>query len=171
MLMLAALFVFAPGANAGAQALTPGTRVRVKSSEVVAPVIGSYQGMRRDTVIVIEDGAGAKVWTFAAPAVDRLEVSAGVKGGNRGPTLHWALLGAAVGAGAGILTAAILERNSASNYNEVLSGAVGAAIGGGLGAVYGYRQLEERWSAVSIPRRVGFLPSRGGVRVAFSATF
>src|SRR4029079_11886111 len=97
--LIAALVLFVPCTAAFAQALTPGTRVRVKSPQVVAPVIGSYQGMRRDTVVVIEDGPGAQVWTFTSAAVDRLEVSAGMKGGNRGPTTHWALIGAAVGAG------------------------------------------------------------------------
>ena len=85
---MAALFVLAPSTTAHAQTLSPGTRVRVHSSQVVAPITGSYQGMRRDTVIVIEDGLGARVWTFTSPAVDRLEISAGMKPGNRGPTVR-----------------------------------------------------------------------------------
>jgi hypothetical protein len=169
--LLTALILVFPGANVSAQALTPGTRVRVKSSQIVAPVIGSFQGMRRDTVVVIEDGAGAQVWTFTSSAVDRLEVSAGMKGGNRGPTTHWALIGAAVGAGLGVLTAIALESGSDAQYNDFLSGAVGAAVGGGLGAAYGYRKLEEHWTAVPIPRRVGIVPSRNGLRLAVSASF
>lgn len=169
--VVTALFVLVPSANAAAQALTPGTRVRVHSSEVVAPVIGSFQGVRRDTVIVIEEGTGAKVWTFTSAAVDRIEISAGMKGGNRGPTTRWALIGGAIGAGAGVLTAVILESNSNSKYNDFLSGAVGAAIGGGIGAAYGYRKLEEHWTPVPLPGRVGILPSARGVRLAFSVGF
>lgn len=169
--LLLALVILCPRADAAAQALTPGTRVRVQSPQVVAPVIGSYQGMRRDTVVVIEDGPGAQVWTFTSAAVDRLEVSAGMKGGNRGPTTHWALIGAAVGAGLGVLTAVALESGSDAQYNDFLSGAVGAAVGGGLGAAYGYRKLEEHWTSVPIPRRVGFIPTSNGLRLAFSATF
>jgi hypothetical protein len=169
--LVTALFMFVPCTVAAAQSLTLGTRVRVKSSQVVAPVVGSYQGLRRDTVVVIEEGAGAQVWTFTTTAVDRLEDSAGMKGGNRGPTTHWALIGAGIGAAAGILTAVILESSSNSKYNEVLSGAVGAGLGGALGAAYGYRKLEEHWTPVPIPRRVGITPSAHGVRLGFSAAF
>ena len=163
--------MFVPCSVALAQALTPGTRVRVKSSQVVAPVIGSYQGMRRDTVVVIEDGAGAQVWTFTRSAVDRIEVSAGMQGGNRAPTTRWALIGAGAGAAAGVLAAIILESSSNSKYNDFLSGAVGAGIGGAIGAAYGYRQVEEHWKSVPIPTRVGIMPSRTGFRLGLSAAF
>lgn len=169
--VITALLVLMPSAFAGAQTLSPGARVRVKSSQVVVPVIGNYQGMRRDTVVVIEEGLGAQVWTFTSSAVDRIEVSAGMKGGNRAPTTRWALIGAGAGAAAGVLTAVILEANSSSKYNDLLSGAVGAGIGGAIGAAYGYRQLEERWIPVQIPRRVGILPTRNGLRVGLAATF
>jgi hypothetical protein len=169
--LLGALLALVPFTFAGAQSLTPGTRVRVKSSQVVVPVIGSYQGMRRDTVVVIEDGVGAQVWTFAAGAVDRIEISAGMKGGNRRPTTRWALIGGGTGLVAGALAAAALESNTADNYNVPLSALVGAAVGGGLGAAYGYRKLEERWTRVTIPRRVGLAPTAHGVRLAFNAGF
>ena len=169
--LLGSLLALLPFAVASAQALTPGIRIRVKSSQVVAPVIGSYQGMRRDTVVVIEDGVGAQVWTFSTGAVDRIEVSAGMKGGNRRPTTRWALIGGGIGAVAGILVAAALEGSSSSEYNVPLSGLVGAAVGGGLGAAYGYRKLEEHWTAVPLPRRVGLAPGAPGVRLAFTAAF
>lgn len=169
--LIVALLLSMPNGSAQAQALTPGTRVRVKSPQVVAPVIGSYQGMRRDTVVVIEEGTGAQVWTFTRSAVERIEVSAGMKGGNRGPTVRWALIGGATGAALGALTAVVLESNSNSKYNEFLSGAIGFAIGGGLGAAYGLRQLEEHWTSVPIPQRIGIAPSRNGVRIGLSATF
>jgi hypothetical protein len=168
---LAALLVAVPSTTARAQNLAPGTRVRVKSSQVVAPIVGSYQGMRRDTVVVIEDGAGAQVWAFTSSAVDRLEVSTGMKGGNRGPTTRWALIGAGAGAVAGWLTAAILESASSSQYNDALSAAVGAGLGAGLGAAYGYRKLDEHWATIPVPRRVGLVPTRTGVRLGFSASF
>jgi hypothetical protein len=168
---LAALLVAVPCTAAHAQNLAPGTRVRVKSSQVVAPIVGSYQGMRRDTVVVIEDGAGAQVWTFTSSAIDRLEVSTGMKGRNRGPTTRWALIGAGAGAAAGWLTAALLESASSSQYNDVLSAAVGAGLGAGLGAAYGYRKVDEHWATVPVPRRVGLVPTRTGVRLGFSASF
>ena len=169
--LFAVLLLAVPCTTASAQTLAPGTRVRVKSAQVVSPVIGSYQGMRRDTVVVIEDGAGAQVWTFTSSAIDRLEVSAGMKGGNRAPTTRWALIGAGTGAVVGWLTAAILEGSSSSQYNDLLSAAIGAGVGAGLGAAYGYRKLDEHWAAVPVPRRVGLVPTRNGVRLGFSASF
>jgi len=169
--LLAALLGLVPLSGLSAQVLAPGTRVRVKSQQVVAPVIGSYQGMRRDTVVVIEDGTAAQVWSFTSATIDRLEVSAGMKGGNRAPMTRWALIGAGGGAAAGYLVAAILEGSSSSEYNDVLSAAVGAGVGAIAGAAYGYRKLEEHWSPVPIPRRVGVMPTRDGFRVGFSAAF
>jgi hypothetical protein len=169
--LLAALLALVPVAFSGAQTLTPGTRVRVKSSQVVVPVVGSYQGMRRDTMVVIEDGVGAQVWTFAAGAIDRVEISVGMKGGNRRPTTRWALIGGGIGLVAGAITAATLEKNSADNYNVPLSALVGAAVGGGLGAAYGYRKLEEHWTPVTVPRRVGLAPAAHGFRLALNLGF
>jgi hypothetical protein len=169
--LVAALVVFVPASSVAAQALTPGTRVRVKSPQVVAPVIGSYQGMRRDTVVVIEDGTAAQIWSFTTATIERIEVSAGMKGGNRGPMTRWGLIGAGAGAAAGLLVSAILEGSSSSEYNHVVNAVIGAGVGGVAGVVYGRRALEEHWTRVDIPRRVGFLPTRDGFRVGFSTTF
>ena len=169
--LLVALFTLIPLRVTTAQSLTPGTRIRVKSSELVAPIIGSYQGMRRDTLVVIEDGQGAKVWTFNSSAVDRVEISAGMQGGNRGPMTRWALYGAGIGGGIGLLTAVTLENSTDSRYNEVLSTLLGAAMGAGFGAYFGSRKLEEHWTAVPLPRRIGIAPSAHGVRIGLSATF
>jgi|SRR5687768_10881460 len=169
--LLLALLAFVPQARAVAQALTPGTRVRVRSAQVVAPIIGSYQGMRRDTVVVIEDGTAGQVWSFTSANIDRLEMSAGMKGGNRQPMTRWALIGAGGGAVAGWLVATLLEGSGDSQYNDLLSATVGAGVGAIAGAAYGYRVLEEHWTAVPVPRRVGFAPVRGGFRVGFSAAF
>lgn len=169
--ILVALLALAPCMTLRAQTLAPGTRVRVKSPQVVAPIIGSFQGVRRDTVVVIEDGQAAQVWTFTSGTIERLEVSAGMKGGNSGPITRWALIGAGGGAALGLLTAAILEGSSSSDYNAALSAGVGAAVGAGLGALYGARVLQEHWTQVPVPRGVSLVPSRTGVRLAFAATF
>jgi hypothetical protein len=169
--LLAALFTLVPLRVTTAQSLAPGTRVRVKSSQVVAPIIGSYQGMRRDTLVVIEEGTGAKVWTFNSSAVDRVEISAGMQGGNRGPMTRWALIGAAIGGSVGLITAVTLENSTSSRYNEALSTLLGGVMGAGLGAFYGSRKLEEHWTAVPLPGRIGIAPTPNGVRVGFSATF
>ncbi|HEX6050522.1 MAG TPA: hypothetical protein VFZ21_14680 [Gemmatimonadaceae bacterium] len=166
-----ALSLVLPSASAGAQQLSPGTRVRVKSTSLVAPIIGAFQGMRRDTLVIMEEGMSAQQWTFASASVDRLEVSTGVKRGNRGPITRWALIGAGVGAVAGVLAAYALEGSGDSEYNNILSGAVGAGVGAGLGAAWGWRVEQEQWRSVPLPRRVGVMPSRTGVRLVFGTSF
>jgi hypothetical protein len=84
---------------------------------------------------------------------------------------RWALIGAGGGAVAGWLVAAILEGATDSKYNDVLSAGVGAAVGAGFGAAYGARVQEEHWTQISIPRRVGLVPTRNGVRLGFAASF
>lgn len=160
----------APGTLA-AQNLAPGTRVRVKSPQVVAPITGNFQGMKRDTVVVIEDGTAGQVWSFVPATIDKLEVSVGYKGHNKGPMTRWALIGAGGGAVAGWLVAALLESSTDSKYNDALSAVVGAAVGAGAGAAYGSRIQEEHWSQVPIPRRVGLMPTRNGVRLGVSTSF
>lgn len=127
--------------------------------------------MSRDTLVVIEDGVGARVWSFNTTAVDQIEVSVGMKGGNRDPMIRWGLIGAGVGGGIGLLTAATLENSTDSRYNEVLSTLLGGAMGAGFGAFYGSRKLQEHWAAVPLPRRVGVVPSANGLRIVLSASF
>lgn len=171
LLVALSLCVVAIPAPSAAQSLTPGTRVRVKSPQVVAAVTGNFQGMRRDTLVVIEDGSAGQAWSFTPAMIDKLEVSVGYKGGNKGPMTRWGLIGAGGGAVAGWLVAALLESSSDSKYNNVLSAGVGAAVGAGLGVAYGYRVQEENWAPVPIPRRVGLVPTRHGIRVGFAAAF
>jgi hypothetical protein len=168
---LAAILLLAPVTPAVAQTLAPGTRIRVKSPTVVAPVTGSYQGMRRDTLVVIEDSQSAQIWTFTPATIERLEVSVGMKPGNRGPITRWGLIGLGTGFAVGWFVAWIIEEAGDTDYNEAASAFVGAAVGAGAGVVYGYRKLEEHWAAVPLPGRVGVVPTRHGVRVGFSASF
>ena len=169
--LFAAAFVFAPLATTNAQTLSAGTRVRVKSPSLVAPITGNYQGMRRDTLVLIEDDVSAKVWNFTTSSIETLEVSDGMRRGNRKHMVRWGTWGTLGGAGIGWLLAATLEAGGDAEYNDAASAAVGAVLGAGLGVAYGYRIVEERWNSVPIPGRVGVLPMRGGVRVSYSASF
>lgn len=174
--LLAALITLAPVRITAAQAtapqsLTPGTRVRVTSNQMVAPIVGSYQGMRRDTLVVIEDGSGAKIWAFNTTAVSQVEVSLGMKGGNRDPMIRWGLIGGGIGGAIGLITATTLENSTDQRYNEALSTLLGAAMGAGLGAFYGSRKLAEHWAPIPLPQRVGLVPTAKGLRIALSASF
>jgi len=170
LVMLAPLHVTAAQSTAP-QTLSLGTRIRVTSNQMVAPIVGSYQGMRRDTLLLIEDGTGAKVWAFNTTAVSQVETSIGMKGGNREPMIRWGLIGAALGGGLAFITSVSLENNTGQQYNQMLSTLLGAAMGGGLGAFYGSRKLAEHWAPIPLPQRVGVVPSARGLRVALSASF
>ena len=174
--LIAALVTLAPLRITAAQSTVPqtlslGTRVRVTSNQMVAPIVGSYQGMRRDTLLLIEDGTGAKVWAFNTSAVSQVETSIGMKGGNRDPMIRWGLIGAGLGGGIAFITSVSLENNTGQQYNQLLSTLVGAAMGGGLGAFYGSRKLAEHWAPIPLPQRVGVVPTAHGVRFALSASF
>jgi len=174
--LIAALVMLAPFRITAAQSTVPqtlslGTRVRVTSNQMVAPIVGSYQGMRRDTLVLIEDGTGAKVWGFNTSAVSQVEVSSGMKGGNRDPMIRWGLIGAGVGGAIGLITSISLENNTGQRYNQMFSTLLGAAVGGGLGAFFGSRKLEEHWAPIPLPQRVGVVPTAKGLSVALSASF
>jgi len=174
--LLAALVTLAPFRITGAQSTVPqtlslGTRIRVTSNQMVAPIVGSYQGMRRDTLLLIEDGTGAKVWAFNTTAVSQVETSIGMKGGNRDPMIRWGLIGAGLGGGIAFITSVSLENNTGQQYNQLLSTVLGAAIGGGLGAFYGSRKLAEHWAPIPLPQRVGVVPTAKGLRLALSGSF
>jgi hypothetical protein len=174
--LFAALVTLAPMRIANAQSSVPqtlslGTRIRVTSNQMVAPIVGSYQGMRRDTLLLIEDGTGAKVWAFNTTAVSQVETSIGMKGGNRDPMIRWGLIGAGLGGGIAFITSVSLENNTGQQYNQLLSTLLGAAMGGGLGAFYGSRKLAEHWAPIPLPQRVGVVPTAKGLRVALSGSF
>jgi hypothetical protein len=143
----------------------------VQSPAVVAPVIGNFQGMRGDTLVVIEDGQSAQAWVFPTTNVSRLEVSDGMHRGDRGNMIRYGLLGAGLGAIGGFLAAALLDQSTSAEYDRLASALVGAAVGTGAGVAYGYRQEEERWISRPVPRRIGFSPAPRSVRVAASFAF
>ena len=127
--------------------------------------------MRRDTLVLIEDGVGAKVWAFNTAAVSQVEVSIGMKGGNRDPMIRWGLIGAGVGGTIAFITSVSLENNTGQRYNQMTSTLLGAALGAGLGAFFGSRKLTEHWAAVPLPQRVGVVPSAHGLGITLSASF
>ncbi|NUQ13102.1 MAG: hypothetical protein HUU26_12380 [Gemmatimonadaceae bacterium] len=148
--------------------LAPGTRVRVKTPTLVAPLVANFLEQRGDTLVFIEDGTGRGVWRFALDQVERLEVTAGEAGGNRGKMLR----GGAIGAGAGLVAGYVFAAwaspsDTTREYDRVLTSAVGGAVGAGIGVLVGSRIKSERWAAVPLPRQFAIVPDgRGGVRIA-----
>ncbi|HEX9564526.1 MAG TPA: hypothetical protein VF981_11165 [Gemmatimonadaceae bacterium] len=148
--------------------VTPGSRVRVSASSLVAPLVANFLEQRGDTLVFIEDGTGRHVWTFALDQVVKLETTAGETAVSR----PWVLKGAAIGGGAGLVSglvfaASVSPSNEDRRYNKPATALVGAAIGAGIGALIGSRHKLERWTQVQLPRGLSLAPDfRGGIVVS-----
>lgn len=163
----------APLSDAAAQQaipIAPGTRVRVRAANLVAPLVANFLQMRGDTAVFIEDAAGRGVWSLHVSDISKLERSDGEQKSNRPYIARGAIIGAGAGVAGGLLIASSLKpSDSGKKYSRVASGGAGAVLGAVIGGVVGSRFGAERWTNVSLPRRVSVLPdSRGlGLRVGF----
>lgn len=156
--------------RAGTVPVAPGSRVRVKTPTLVAPLIANFLEQRADTLVFIEDGTGRGVWSFPLSQIERLEMTAGDAGRNRKPIA----VGAAIGAGAGLVVGTLFAKvfspsDSTREYSPLLTGALGAGIGAGLGAYAGSRVQKERWVNIPLPSQFSLRAS--GRRLALSLAF
>lgn len=134
--------------------VVPGSRVRVKTPTLVAPLVANFLEQRSDTLVFIEDGTGRGVWSFAISQIERLEMTAGDAGRNRGPMLQGAAIGAGVGFVVGVLFASAASPSDESKeYSKALTGGLGAVVGGGIGFLIGSRSKAEHWVNVPLPQR------------------
>jgi hypothetical protein len=139
----------------------PGSRVRVKTPTLVAPLVANFLEQRGDTLVFIEDGRGRGLWSFSLGQIERLEMTAGEGGRNKAPIAKGAAIGAGAGLVVGILFASVAKPSDESKkYSSALTGALGAAVGGGIGAYFGSRVKAERWVEVPLNRRLS-LRARG----------
>ena len=81
------------GATVGVQ---PGTRVRVTSPTLVAPLVANFLEQRGDTLVFIENERGRGVWSLGLGQIDRLETTAGETGRSRSAMKKGALIGGAL---------------------------------------------------------------------------
>lgn len=169
--MLATLLVIGKS-SACAQGTFPvpaGSRVRVTATSLVAPLVANFLNTRGDTAVFIEDAAGRGVWSIPIAEISKLERSNGEKRSNRDYVTRGALYGGGGGLTLGLLFASTATPSSGKKYSRPITGLLGAAIGAGIGAAVGTRFATERWTAVSLARRLSVAPERRGVglRAAF----
>ena len=161
----------APLSDAAAQQaipIAPGTRVRVRAANLVAPLVANFLQMRGDTAVFIEDVAGRGVWSLHVSDITKLERSNGERRANTPYIVRGAMIGGAVGVASGLLIASSLKpSDTGKKYSRMASGGAGLVVGAVIGGIVGSRFGAERWTTVSLPRRVSVLPdSRGlGLRV------
>ncbi|MGQ0646464.1 MAG: hypothetical protein ACT4P7_02765 [Gemmatimonadaceae bacterium] len=149
--------------------MAPGTRVRVRSSTLVAPLVANFMQMRGDTAVFIEDAAGRGIWSLVVSDISRLELSDGERRRNRGPIVRGATYGGIAGVVVGFAFAAIASpSDSTKKFSRPLNATVGALLGGGIGGVVGSRVGMERWTEVSLPRRISLTPNRRGIALSLA---
>jgi hypothetical protein len=145
----------------------PGSRVRVKTPNLVAPLVANFLEQRGDTLVFIEDGLGRGLWSFSIGQIERLEMTAGEAGVNKAPIAKSAAIGAGVGLMLGILFASVADPSDDSKkYSAALTGVLGAGVGAGVGALVGSRVKSERWVTVPLPRQLSLRLSGRGLAVA-----
>lgn len=145
----------------------PGSRVRVKTPTLVAPLVANFLEQRGDTLVFIEDGLGRGLWSFSIGQIERLEMTAGEAGRNKAPIARSAAIGAGVGLVAGVLFASLFDPSDESRkYSAALTGALGAGVGAGVGALVGSRVKSERWVTVPLPRQLSLRLSGHGLALS-----
>jgi hypothetical protein len=158
--------------NAVAQArsatvpIVPGSRVRVKTPSLVAPLVANFLEQRGDTLVFIEDGRGRGVWSFDIDQIQRLEMTAGEAGRNSRPILKGAAVGAGVGLVVGVLFAtAAKPSDPGKKYSAGLTGLLGAGAGAGVGAFFGSRVKSEHWVNIPLPRQASLRTNGRGLAI------
>jgi hypothetical protein len=143
--------------------ITAGSRVRVQTASLVAPLIANFLEQRGDTLVFFEEDRGRGIWTFSLAQIERLEMTAGNTAYDKRPIARGVAIGGGVGLLAGIgFAAAFSPSDSSKEYNGILTGALGLGVGAGIGAFVGSRIKSERWINVPLPRQLSLAPNRRG---------
>ena len=149
--------------SSGKVAIAPGTRIRVSTPSLVAPLVANFLEQRGDTLVVIEDGRGRGVWSFDLAQVERIETTAGQVGRSSSAIKKGALIGGAIGLATGIIFAASFDpSNEDRRYSRMQTGIVAGLAGAGFGAFIGMRVTTEKWVNVPLPKQLTIGPNRGG---------
>ena len=152
--------------------LIAGTRVRVRSINMVAPVIAQFMEVKGDTAFFIEDNAGRGVWSIQLSEIAKLERSDGEHRRQQPYIRRGVLWGAGIGFGAAYLyTSAAKPSNSGKKFQRLPSAAIGGLVGAGVGAYIGSRFRDERWVNVPVIRGLSIAPNERGLQVGWSFSF
>jgi hypothetical protein len=155
-------------ADAGAQQLRPGDRIRVRTmSGGPAEMVGTYQGSEPDHLVLFTSQSTRVEVPW--DNLSRLELSRGMQT-NAG---KGALIGLGVGGAAGLALGLAFVADDSGFYEDVNAGhvvfatLVFGAAGAGLGALIGLASKSERWQTVPAEQwRIQVAPDlKGGVTI------
>jgi hypothetical protein len=169
-LFVALLAMGAVAPIAGAQqAPYAGQRIRVTSGRLVTPLVGSFQAVERDSIVVLDEGMTAQRVAIALADVQSVETFGGFERGSTDNMLLWGAGGLVSGGILGYLVAVMFEAVTDDEYDTLASAGIGAGVGMLVGGYMGYRRVEERWTRVEMTRRVGIIGGgrRLGIAIAF----
>jgi hypothetical protein len=159
--------------NAAGLPIYPGMRVRVTSSSLVTPLVGSFLQSRGDTLFFTEEAAGRGVWSLTLSQISKLETTIGDQNNHPRNVYRGAAWGAGIGALAfGLFAANSHPSNSTKQYNVLTTGLIGGVLGGGIGALVGMRKKGEKWRPLELPKKLTVVPAaKSGWRVQAAFTF
>jgi hypothetical protein len=173
-ILLSALLAFSGAAQLDAQTqpaaspqnvaglpLYPGMRVRVTSSSLVTPLVGSFLQSRGDTLFFTEEAAGRGVWSLPLNQISKLETTIGDQSSHPNKIRKGALWGAGIGALAfGVFAANSHPSDNTRQYNSFTTGLIGGVVGAGVGALVGMRMKGEKWRVLELPKKLSLVPEQ-----------
>lgn len=143
--------------------LVPGMRVRVYAPNLVAPLVANFLEAKADTLLFFEEKAGRGIWSLTLDQITKLEVTLGEKRHHKEYIVKYGLIGAGIGAlSFGYFASNFHPGDKSKDYSTLGTGALGALVGGGLGAYLGSRASAEKWGPLALPKKLVIAPDLSG---------
>ncbi|MBV6520054.1 MAG: hypothetical protein MNPFHGCM_00159 [Gemmatimonadaceae bacterium] len=143
--------------------LVPGMRVRVTAPNLVSPLIANYLENKADTLLFFEEKAGRGIWSLTLDQITKIEVTLGEQPHHRQYIVRYGLIGSAAGALAfGYFASNFHPGDKSKDYSTMGTAAIGALVGGGLGAYLGSRAKAEKWGPLTLPKKLAIGPDGTG---------
>lgn len=142
---LAALLLAVPAAAQQQSDGLTGTRVRVTAPNFIpAPVTGTVGSYTAEGIVVVDEVTGDTI-RLPLRAVSRLDEFAG--GTAASTAWYRGRMGAFIGAGVGLIAGPLLASTFDKEMGEgaILGGAIGLGAGFTVGAIWGAASPRERW--------------------------
>jgi len=161
-LLMAAMLAARPLGAQGLQGVSEGEPVRVATLDAGPRLYGVFVRVRNDTLYVRRDGETVGVPTSQVRGIEVRRERTALEGMGHGMTI-----GAPIGLLAGYGLALGLEGGGwdcidRCGENRILTAALGAAVGAGVGMLFGAELPGTRWERITPRPNVAVRPVPGG---------